>query len=229
MTPSKPESLPSPEPVLDLIESFRRSKTMFVAVSMGIFDRLRQSPAGADEIAAHLRANAGATEGLLDGCGALGLLSKADGVYFNEPISDAYLCSASPHSLYGYIRYSNEALYPMWANLADAVKEGAPRWLQTFGLDGPIFSNFFRTEQAMRDFARGMHGFGMLTSPKVVSAFDLGRFRHVADLGGATEHLVIAAFERYPHLYGPSSIYRRWRRWRTSNWNYRRRMDESES
>ena len=32
--------LPNPTPVLDLIQAFRRSKTMFTAVSLGIFDRL---------------------------------------------------------------------------------------------------------------------------------------------------------------------------------------------
>ena len=32
--------LPNPAPVLDLIQAFRRSKTMFVAVSLRIFDRL---------------------------------------------------------------------------------------------------------------------------------------------------------------------------------------------
>jgi acetylserotonin N-methyltransferase len=52
----------------------------------------------------------------------------------------------------------------------------------------------------MRDFLRGMHGFGMLSSPKVVAAFDLGGFRKLADLGGATGHLAIAACERYPDL-----------------------------
>jgi acetylserotonin O-methyltransferase len=195
-------SLPNPDPVLDLIEAFRHSKTMFVAVSMGLFDRLSKSPSTAAELAARLRANTGATERLLDACAALGFLRKESGVYRNEAVAETYLCTESPHSLYGYIRYSDEALYPMWGNLADAVKEGAPRWLQTFGLDGPIFSSFFRTEQAMRDFARGMHGFGMLTSPKVVSAFDLSRFRRMADLGGATGHLVIAACEAYFELRG---------------------------
>jgi acetylserotonin N-methyltransferase len=195
-------SLPNPEPVLDLIEAFRHSKTMFVTLSMGVFDRLHESPATAREMAAHLNAHAGATERLLDACAALGLLRKENGAYGNEPVAETYLCSASPHSLYGYIRYSEEALYPMWGNLADAVKEGAPRWMQTFGLDGPIFSSFFRTDQAMRDFARGMHGFGMLTSPKVAAAFDLSRFRRMADLGGATGHLVIAACEMYQELRG---------------------------
>jgi acetylserotonin O-methyltransferase len=193
-------SLPNPEPVLDLIEAFRHSKTMFVALSMGVFERLDESPASAEQLAAKLHAHAGATERLLDACAALGLVTKENGVYANAPVAETYLCAASPHSLYGYIRYSDEALYPMWGNLADAVKEGGPRWMQTFGLDGPIFSSFFRTEQAMHDFARGMHGFGMLTSPKVAAAFDLSRFRRMADLGGATGHLVIAACELYPEL-----------------------------
>src|SRR5262249_11873277 len=53
-----------------------------------------------------------------------------------------------------------------------------------------------------RDFLRAMHGFGMLASPKVSAAFDLGRFTRIADLGGASGHLCIAACERYPNLEG---------------------------
>lgn len=195
-------SLPDATPILDLIEAFRRSKTMFTAVSMGIFDRVHEAPARAAEVAAALGANADATERLLDGCAALGLLHKRDGLYTNQPVAEHYLCAGSPDSLAGYIRYSDQALYPMWGHLADAVREGAPRWKQTFGLDGPIFGSFFRSDDAMRDFLRGMHGFGRLTSPRVVAAFDLGRFRRMADLGGATGHLVAAACERYPDLRG---------------------------
>ncbi|HXB74863.1 MAG TPA: class I SAM-dependent methyltransferase [Candidatus Acidoferrales bacterium] len=193
---------PDPAPVIDLIQAFRRSKTMFTAASMGIFDLLHDAPAAAAEVAARLAANPDATERLLDACAALGLLRKREGVYENDPVADTYLRAASPHTLYGYVRYSDEALYPMWNHLADAVREGTHRWRQTFGLDGPIFSAFFHTDEAMRDFLRGMHGFGMLTSPKVVAAFDLSRFRRIVDLGSATGHLVAAACERYPELRG---------------------------
>ena len=54
----------------------------------------------------------------------------------------------------------------------------------------------------MHDFLLGMHGFGMITSPAVVAAFDLGRFRKLVDLGGATGHLTIACCERYPQMRG---------------------------
>ncbi|HYW48344.1 MAG TPA: class I SAM-dependent methyltransferase [Bryobacteraceae bacterium] len=193
-------SLPDPTPVIDLIEAFRRSKTMFTAVSMGVFDRLHDAPARASGLAAAMGVDAAPLERLLDGCAAMGLLRKIAGVYANEPVADTYLYAGSPDSLRGYVRYSDEALYPMWGNLAAAIAEGTHRWKQTFGLEGSIFSSFFRTPEAMRDFLRAMHGFGMLTSPKVVTAFDLGRFRRLVDLGGATGHLAIAACERYPQM-----------------------------
>jgi acetylserotonin N-methyltransferase len=195
-------SLPDPTPVLDLIDAFRCSQAMFTAVAMGIFDRLREAPSTAADLSAGLGVNAGALERLLDGCAALGLLAKEEGAYRNQPVADVYLCTASANSLHGYVRYSNDALYPMWGHLADAIAEGTPRWKQVFGLDGDIFRGFFRTDEAMRDFLLGMHGFGMLSSPKVVAAFDLSRFRRITDLGGATGHLAIAACERYPAMTG---------------------------
>ena len=79
--------------------------------------------------------------------------------------------------LTGYINYSNAILWKLWGNLEDAVREGTNRWQQTFGWDGPIFSNFFRTEESMREFLMAMHGYGLISSPHVVAAFDLSRFQ----------------------------------------------------
>jgi acetylserotonin N-methyltransferase len=173
--------------VIDLIEAFRRSKTMFAAVELGIFDGRR--PADCKELSR-----------LLDACVSLGLLQKRGREYINTPDADKFLRSESPDTLCGYIRYSNAALYPMWGHLEDAVREGTHRWKQTFGWDGPIFTSFFRTEEAMREFMKGMHGFGRLTSPAVVTAFDLSRFHRLVDLGGGSGHLAQAARDRYPNL-----------------------------
>ena len=173
--------------VLDLIDAFRRSKTMFAAIELGIFDG--QRPADAREL-----------DRLLEACAALGLLEKRDGAFVNTPEADRLLRSDSPETMIGYIRYSNRVLYPMWGHLEDAVREGSHRWKQTFDLEGPIFSHFFRTEEAMREFLQGMHGFGRLSSPSVAAAFDLSRFTHFCDLGGATGHLADAMAERYPAM-----------------------------
>jgi len=195
-------SLPDPSPVIDLIEAFRRSKTMFAAVALGVFERLERGPADAATLAAELDAHGGSLERLLDACVGLGFLRKQEGRYANEPVASVYLCRSSERALTDYILYSNEVLFRLWANLEDAVLEGSHRWKQTFGLDGPIFDHFFKTDEAMRNFLMGMHGFGLLSSPAVVAAFDLGRFHKLVDLGGATGHLAIAACERYPELRG---------------------------
>ena len=80
------------------------------------------------------------------------------------------------------------------------AQEGTNRWKQEFGLEGPLFANFFKTEDDKREFLMGMHGFGQISSPEVVKAFDLSGYRHLVDLGGATGHLAMAACRHYPHL-----------------------------
>jgi acetylserotonin N-methyltransferase len=172
-----------PAPILELIEAFRRSKTLFTAVRLGIFDGERPEGAAMDR--------------LLDACAGLGLLAKHGNEYVNTPVADEYLKRSSPRTLSGYIRYSNDALYRLWEHLDDAVIEGPNRWKQTFGTDGGLFTHFFRTQEAQRDFLMGMHGFGMISSPAVVAAFDLSRFSSLVDLGGATGHLALAALDRY--------------------------------
>ncbi|MCS7026750.1 MAG: acetylserotonin O-methyltransferase [Bryobacteraceae bacterium] len=186
-----------PGVILDLIDAFRRSKAMFTAATLGVFDR---TPATLSELARQLDVNPDALERLLDACVGLGLLTRRERCYANTEVADQYLRRSSPDTLLGYVTYSDRILYPLWGNLAGAVREGSHRWRQTFGLDGPIFEHFFRTPEAREEFFLGMHGLGKLSSPKVVRAFDLSGYQKLVDLGGGTGHLVMAAADRYPGL-----------------------------
>jgi acetylserotonin O-methyltransferase len=191
-----------PAPVLDALEGFRRSKAMFAALELKVFERLESRPAPAAALAAELGLHPDAAERLLDACVGLQLLSKADGVYSNAPAASRYLVRSSPAALVGYIDYSNRVGYRMWGDLETAIREGVNLWETTYGLKGNIFDHFFKTEESKRDFLLGMHGMGTLSSPRVVAAFDLGRFKRLVDLGGATGHLVLEACERHPGLRG---------------------------
>ncbi len=191
---------PNPAIVLDLIEAFRRSKSMFAAVELGIFDSLESGPHTPETLATNLNLNPDALGRLLTVCVGLGLLSFEGGAYHNTPAASAYLVAQSPRQLTGYIRYSNDVMWKMWGNLEGAIREGTHRWKETYGWDEPIFSSFFRTPEAKREFLMGMHGFGVLSSPAVANALDFSRFAHLADLGGATGHLAVAMCRRYPNL-----------------------------
>lgn len=191
---------PDPTPVLDALDGFRRSKAMFAALELGIFEKLQRGPSRADDVARELNLHPDATERLLDACVGMDLLGKKDGVYSNLPIAASYLVRSSPQALVGYIDYSNRVGYRMWGDLETAIRKGIHLWETTYGLKGDIFAHFFKTDESKRDFLMGMHGMGMLSSPLVARSFDLGKFTHLVDLGGATGHLALEASKRYPKL-----------------------------
>lgn len=195
-------SVPDPAPVLDLLNAFRKSKVMFAASKLGVFDALESGGSKVPELATKLNANADALERLLNACVMLGLLKKHGGHYANSPAASAFLTASSPRRMLGYSSYSDDVLWKLWDHLDDAVREGTHRWTQEYGWDGPIFSHFFKTPESKREFLMGMHGFGVISSPVVVNAVDLSPFRAIVDLGGATGHLTIAACRRWPQLNG---------------------------
>src|SRR5512141_2695988 len=114
-------------PVVEAIYAFRKSKALFSAVAMGVFDRL-EMPGDVTAIPG----NPEAVERLLDVCVGLGFLTKEGCAYRNTPLASEYLRRERPRTLAGYILYSNAALYPMWGHLEEAVATGENRWQATF-------------------------------------------------------------------------------------------------
>ncbi len=197
MTPS-PEV--PPDAVVDLMEAFRRSQVLFTAVNLRIFEFLKDSDKSLQELASGLALPVAALEQLLTACHALGLVSRVNGSYQNTPITSQYLTQRSPRNLLGYIRFSDMAVYQLWSRLTDAVREGSNRWDQVFGGKANFFDNVYADAASLKEFIGGMHGLGVITSPTLATAFDLSGFRHLADLGGATGHLAIAACQAWPDL-----------------------------
>jgi len=198
LNPPKPD--PDAQIVLNLMDGFRASKAVFTAVSLGMFDHLHESSATCEELARKLKCKPDSLERVLGVCTGLRLLQRTGGHYQNLPVATRFLRLESPETLSGYILYSDRISFRLWRHLEDAVREGSHRWEQEFGFSEGIFHHLFATERDKLTFLAGMNGHGLLSSPAAVAAFDLGRFRRMVDLGGATGHLVIAACRRYPAL-----------------------------
>lgn len=195
-------ALPDPNRVLEIVDGLRISKAVFAALEAGVFEYLEGTAHSAAECAAHLHLNADAIERLLDACTAAGVLTKTDGLYRNTEVASVYIRQSSPNTLAGYMLYANRITWRLWEHLEDAVREGTPRWTQTFGEKNDIFDHFFASKDAKETFMTAMHGMGLLSSPRVAGSFDLSEHRVVADLGGGTGHLVAAICERYPAMEG---------------------------
>jgi acetylserotonin N-methyltransferase len=189
-----------PTIIFDLLMAFRRSKTMFAAVSLGVFDALESGPKAASTLAVELNAHPDALARLLDACVGLGLLTRQADQYATTPAASVFLTAASPRRLTGYLNFTNDVLWELWGHLENSVRTGGPGWKPAFGWDGPVFANIFHSDDVRREFLMGMNGHGLISSPEVVAAFDLSRFHRLVDLGGATGHLALAACRRYSDL-----------------------------
>jgi acetylserotonin N-methyltransferase len=100
----------------------------------------------------------------------------------------------------GYLAFTDQILWKLWADREDAIRNGGPGWKKTFGWEGPVFANIFHTPELRREFLMAMHRFALISSPRVLAAFPLSRFRRLADLGGATGHMAVAASRHYPAM-----------------------------
>ena len=72
------DSPANPSVVLDLLVAFRRSKAMFAAVGLGVFDALELGPKTAAVLAGELKADADALARLLDALRRHGVVVAAN-------------------------------------------------------------------------------------------------------------------------------------------------------
>lgn len=168
-----------------------RSQTLFAANELGVFAALRDGALNAKEVAQRLASAPEHTERLLNACVTVGLLSKEDGRFRNEPISELLLVPESPRSMSNWVRFMADCYRP-WGRLARAVRTGKS------AENG--FSNLERGGDYTRDLVLAMHEHAMGPGRETVSHLDLGTRRRLLDVGGgAGSHSILLA-EKHPDL-----------------------------
>ena len=159
--------------VLDLIDAFRRSKTMFAAVELGIFDG--QRPADCKELSR-----------LLDACVALGLLEK-QGDRLRQQRGRRKIPAL------GQPRHADR-LHPLFQQraLSDVGPSGRRRTRRNASLEADVrpgwphlFAFLPHRQKPCATSSAACTASDKSASPAVVAAFDLSRFRRLVDLGGA--------------------------------------------
>uniref|UniRef100_A0A3B3ZW28 Acetylserotonin O-methyltransferase n=1 Tax=Periophthalmus magnuspinnatus TaxID=409849 RepID=A0A3B3ZW28_9GOBI len=193
-----------PFKLLEYFNGFRISKIIFSACELGVFDLLLTSdPLSAGQIAAQLNLSADGAERLLDALVGIEILevdtTQATALYSSTDVSSLYLARGSSKSLWDMIQYQSQTIYPLWNNMADAVREGKNQNEKTFGLPSEqIFQAIYRSEEEMLKFMGLMNSSWILDGHDIVTAFDLAPFKSIVDLGGCTGALAREVSRQYP-------------------------------
>ncbi|XP_073702375.1 acetylserotonin O-methyltransferase [Garra rufa] len=197
---------PYPRKILQYMEGFLVSKTLFSACELGVFEHLHESPhpLSVSDLAAALGCSEDGTERLLNACVSLELLTANTDphgtvVYSNTEMSRVFLTKSSPTSLYRSIEYSSRTIYLCWHYLSDAVREGKNQYEKAFGVNSKdLFEALYRSDEEMVKFMHLMNSIWNICGRDVVAAFDLSPFKCICDLGGCSGALAKQCVSAYP-------------------------------
>ena len=171
--------------------SYWQSRILLTALRLDLFTMLADQTLDAATLAARLGAAERGLTALLDALVALGLLTKQDHCYANTPFARTALDRTKP-SFCGYTPLFDAHCWELWSKLEDTVRGGfCPAHDTVFHAD-PVGTELL---------LRGLHTDALRLAPALAARLDLGRHRHMLDLGGGAGTYAITFCQIQPELH----------------------------
>lgn len=186
MLKAKDESGALPDDVNEMIRGFMPSRAVLTALELDIFTALGEGGTAA-EVAGKVRADARATEMLLNALVSLKLLQKTDGRFSNSALSRRYFVEGSrDNARPGLLHIAN--LWHRWSTLTAAVRAGTA--VESGGRDA----------QGTESFIAAMDRNARERAPHVLRAVGAEGVKRMLDLGGGSGAYSIAFAQANPQL-----------------------------
>jgi SAM-dependent methyltransferase len=166
-----------------------KSRVILTAAELNFFTRLGEKPCSAGELAGEKGLDTRAAAKVLDCLVTFNLLEKQAGVY-KLTENGTFFSSHHPETVLPMILHMNH-LWDTWSNLTQIVKEGRIRQPD---------SGIHMTDENRKSFIGAMHVAGRELAQKIAADYDLGRFKRLLDIGGASGTYTIAFLRRNPAM-----------------------------
>ena len=193
----------TPARIMDLGMGFWPAKVLLSAVELDLFTTLGDGAMTGEELTRALRLHPRANPDFCDTLVALGILERdgdgPSGRYRNGEEARRFLDRRSPQSVAGFLTMANARLYPFWGELTEALRTGKAQ-NETKGGGAGLFDELYRDPARLEQFLEGMAGISVGNFQALAERFDFGRYKTLADVGGATGLLSTTVAARHPHL-----------------------------
>lgn len=176
------------------------SRALQVAAEIGVADHIGERPVLVQTLAEACGADAGALERVLRLLASLGIFVRNEGGYAHSDASRV-LRTDAPGSMRAFARLMNlRFVNQAFTHLDHSVRTGEPaanivdsRGIWAYLKDHPIEGRILGEAMLAKSAA---------DIPGVLQAYDFGRFRTIADIGGGLGHLIRAILARAPETTG---------------------------
>jgi len=171
------ETLSHSQSMIRLLMGFIPTRVLYVAVKLGIADKIDDEGTSAQDLAQKLNVNPGALYRVMRTLAGLGVLHQDDNDrFFVTPFGET-LRTDSPQSVRDYAIYSHEFVYDGFRNITESVRTGKPM------IDD--FFAYLRSKPELETiFHAGIGNRGRIETKAILHAFDFSKCRQVVDVGG---------------------------------------------
>lgn len=163
---------------------------MLAGMQLDVFTPLRNGPRSAEEVATAIGVDEAKLTPLLYALVTAELLTVRDGRFANTAEADRCLVRGRP----SYAGGIHELLSDLWQaalKTAESIREGEPQAKHDFAT---------MPREELEAFYRGTYVGAVAAGRELCSRYGLGSHRHLADVGGGSGGLAIAACQEYPNL-----------------------------
>ncbi|MCA9076470.1 MAG: methyltransferase [Planctomycetaceae bacterium] len=192
---------PSPEQQLDrMITGYWISQAIYAAAKFGIADHLTSGPRSVEALADATSTNPDALYRLLRALASVGIFAEGEERQFSlTPLAEP-LRSDVPGSKRALALMSGDEQFRAWGEIEYSIRTGEIAFDQVFGQ--PIFDYLGEHPEKARIFDAAMVGIHGRESDVIAKAYDFGRVKSVADIGGGNGSQMIGLLQHHSSLTG---------------------------
>lgn len=193
----------TPDKIMQTGMGFWASKTLLVAVSMGLFSLLTDKKLSGKEIQSNLKLSNRSLYDFLDALVALGFLNrdglKENAMYSNSEDSNTFLDQNKPTYIGGILEMANHRLYPFWSNLEEGLKTGMPQ-NESKNEKESLFEILYADPDRLKEFVHAMAGAQMGNFIAFAQQFNFSNYSSLCDIGGAGGFLAAHVCMQNPQI-----------------------------
>jgi hypothetical protein len=187
--------------LVGIARAYRRSRALSAAAELGIADLLASGPRSVDDLARATATDPEALYRLLRALAALGVFHEDGDRCFGLTAMGELLRADHPLSV-GPIAQLLGADYEWasWGELLHSVRTGENAARHALGTD--VWEHRRQHPADSEVFDAAMRTFSAADAPALLGAYDFGRHRVIADIGGGTGALLAALLRALPAVKG---------------------------
>jgi hypothetical protein len=174
---------------MELINGFRTTQAIYVAVTLGVPDLLRNGALPCDELASATNSHPGSLYRLLRALAAIGIMHESEDRRFALTPLGGPLVSDAECSRNAWAKFvAGLPLWAAWGHLLHSVRTGETGFGRAHGQDVWSFRADKPEDSALFDLAMREHSRGI--AREMLSAYDFAQFGHIVDVGGGNGTLI---------------------------------------